>query len=85
MNTGSFSKYFPNRLEADENILVHSDGCVRDKGYWASAWCIAAWNPRGMYRPLLIGALTGDASVSVLESELIALEEATHHVQDLLS
>ena len=66
------------------NIVVQSDGGLRENGEGAAAWIIGLWS-KGKYEPLVAHGTYLEAGSTVFLTEAIALDEASTEVQRLLS
>ena len=70
------------------NVVVQTDGGLRDGDCAASAWIIGLWGIRSgawTYEPLVAGGVFLDLPCTVFKAEAIALDEASREVVALLT
>ena len=82
----SWSHEYPISLKIDaSNILVQTDGGVREEECAAASWMVGLWDMASQqYEPLLAGGTYLTEPVSVFMAEAIALDEATVQVKQIL-
>ena len=65
------------------NLVIQTDGGLRDGQCAASAWVIGLWG-ESRYEPLIAHGTVLDCSTTVFAAEAIALDEATAKVKEIL-
>ena len=67
------------------NVIVQTDGGLRENDIAAAAWIIGLWSEDGQYEPLVAHGTLLEAEIGVFAAEAIALHEATAMVQQLIA